>query len=124
MKKDILIVTDNFEYRAIMEKYLSGSFDVKITGSAEKTLSMLEEGFNPKLIITEFSVSLPNGKRLIIKIKENSKYVHIPILVISGDENKIMRLDLIRTGTTGHIMNPFILTDLESRIKSLLNIAV
>jgi hypothetical protein len=75
MKKNILLVTDNLEYRAIMEKYLSWSFDVKIYISAEKTLSVLEEGINPDLI------------------------------------------------TTGHIVNPFSLTDLESRIKSLLNIA-
>jgi DNA-binding response OmpR family regulator len=122
MKKAILLVTDNLEYRAIMEKSLSASFDLKICISAEKTLSILEEGFNPELIITEFTMFLSDGKRLIIKIKENEKYVHIPMLVISGDENTIMRLDLIRTGTTGHIVNPFSLTNLESRIKSLLNI--
>jgi DNA-binding response OmpR family regulator len=121
MKKDILLVTDNLEFRAIMEKYLSRSFDVKKAGSAEETFSILETGYNPGLIITEFSMCMTDGKRLIIKLKETNSYVHIPILVISGNENTIIRMDLIRTGATGHIVKPFSLTELEFRIKNLLN---
>lgn len=120
MKEDILLVTDNLKFREIMEKYLSRSFDVKMAVSGEETLMMLEQGYKPQLIITEFSMSLPDGKRLILKIKENRTYVHIPILVLSGKENAIVRLDLIKTGNTGHIVKPFSLIDLESRIKSLL----
>lgn len=120
MKKDILLVTGNLKFRAIMEKYLSRSFDVKMAISAEETLSMLQKGYKPELIITEFSMSLSDGKRLILKIKENKVYVQIPILVLSGKENTNLRLDLIRTGTTGHIVKPFSLIDLESRVKSLL----
>jgi CheY-like chemotaxis protein len=124
MKKDILLVTDNFEFIAIMEKYLSRSFEVKITCSAGEALLVLEEGYKPELIISEFSMSLSDGKRLIIKIKENAKYVHIPLLVLSGNENKIVRLDIIRSVTTSHIMKPFSLTELESCINSLMNTTI
>jgi DNA-binding response OmpR family regulator len=124
MKKMILIVTGNNDFRAHLETYLSGSFEVKMAENAIEAYSLLENGFIPELIITEFVISLPGGKRLIIKLKESRKYIHIPILVISGSDKTIARLDLIRTGHVGHIVKPFSLTDLETRIKILLNVGV
>jgi DNA-binding response OmpR family regulator len=124
MKKVILIVTGNNDFRAHLEKYLSRSFEVKMTENALEAYTLLENGYFPELIITEFDMSLPGSKRLVIKLKESSKYIHIPILIISASDKTIARLDIIRTGNVGHIVKPFSLTDLETRVKSLLNVGV
>jgi len=122
MKKLILIVTANNDFKAHLEAYLSRSFEVRMTDNAIEAYSLLENGYLPELIITEFNMSLPNSKRLIIKLKESIKYIHIPILIITGSDKTISRLDLIRTGNVGHIVRPFSLTDLETRVKTLLKV--
>jgi DNA-binding response OmpR family regulator len=124
MEKVIIVVTGNSDFRSLLDTYLSRSFQVIMTESALHAYILLENGYIPELVITEFDMRLPDGKRLIIKLKESKNYVHIPILVISGSDRAIAKLDLIRTSTTGHIVKPFSLIDLEARVKSLLKIAV
>jgi two-component system, chemotaxis family, chemotaxis protein CheY len=122
MKKHILVVTKNTGFLEMLDKNLSGSFSVRLAENGSEAYEMLEEGFSPELIITEFNMSLQNGKRLVLKIKENNRLIPIPILIISQNERTFPKLDLIRTGITGHIVKPFMFTDLETKVKSLLEV--
>jgi DNA-binding response OmpR family regulator len=122
MKKQILVVTNNSGFLDLLEKNLSGSFIVQVAEDGSEAYEILENGFLPELIITEFNMSLHNGKRLILKIKENDSLICIPILLISKSERALAKLDIIRTGITGHIVKPFMFTDLEARVKSLLEV--
>jgi len=122
--KGILIVTDKPEFRALVETFFSRNYDVIMSENALEAYTLLENGYMPELIITEFTMSLPDGKNLIVKIKGNNKYLHIPILALSGSDREFARVDLIRTGSTGHIVKPFRLTDLETRVRSLLKITI
>jgi two-component system, chemotaxis family, chemotaxis protein CheY len=122
MKKHILVVTKNTGFLEMLDKNLSGSFSVRLAENGSEAYEMLEEGFFPELIITEFNMSLQNGKRLVLKIKENNRLIPIPILIISQNERTFPKLDLIRTGITGHIVKPFMFTDLETKVKSLLEV--
>jgi|WetSurMetagenome_2_1015567.scaffolds.fasta_scaffold04905_2 PleD family two-component response regulator len=123
MKKNILVVTKNSGFIDLLERNLSGSFLVQVAEDGSEAYEKLENGFLPELIITEFNMSLHNGKRLILKIKENDSLIRIPILLISESEKAPAKLDIIKTGITGHIVKPFMFTDLETRVKSLLEVA-
>ena len=120
MKKGILIVTANFEFSNLMETYLSRSFNVKIAGNCEEACILAENGFLPDLIISESPLSLSDGKSLTVKIKENFESKNIRILILTGKEKKTGNISLIRTDDNSYMVKPFRLTDLERRVRILL----
>jgi DNA-binding response OmpR family regulator len=117
MKKGILIVTNNLEFRNLMETFLSRSFDVKMCGNGRDAINMVENGYLPSLIICESSMLLTEGRTSIIRIKENTDYQHIPVLVLSEKERCFSG-----KSTYGFLTKPFSLKDLETRIKNLLKV--
>jgi CheY-like chemotaxis protein len=115
MKQGILIVTNNLEFRNLMESFLSRSFDVKMSGNGREAINMVEDGYLPALIICESSMLLPEGRTSIIRLKENTDYQHIPVLVLSEKERCFSG-----KSTYGFLTKPFTLKDLETRIKNVL----
>jgi len=122
MKKRVLLVTDNHDFRALMKEYLSKGFEVKLSETGEDAYRLIENGYYPDLIISEFTMNLPDGKRFVVKIKSKEKYMNIPLLILSGNDRTVARLDLMRNSSSGYIVKPFSLHDFEERVNRLIEV--
>lgn len=120
MRKNILIVTETPEFRILLESFLSGSFDVKVTGNNFEAISVIRNGYLPLLVLCDSLVPLSACIELIQSIKENSSDIHIPVLLMSGKDKSSEIADLIKAGASDYIYKPFRLTELENRIENLL----
>jgi DNA-binding response OmpR family regulator len=117
MGHGILIVTNNLEFRNLIETFLSRSFDVRMCENGMEAINMVENGYLPSLIICESTMLLPEGRTSIIRLKENTNYQHIPVLILSEKERCFSG-----KSTYGFLTKPFSLKDLETRIKNLLKV--
>ncbi len=116
MKKEILIITNNFEFRTLIESFLSRNFNVKMSPDGEEAIHIIENGYIPELIICESSMLLSGRKISCISLEKDTLYKHIPMLVLSEKEKcfseKTISIDFLR--------KPFCLRDLETRIMNLI----
>jgi DNA-binding response OmpR family regulator len=124
MKNEILIVTENQEFRILLESFLSRKFDVKVAGSNNDAFSKINNGLIPGLALIDTLVPINECLALILSIQENSLKTQIPIILMAGKDRSSEINDLLRAGASDYIYKPFSLSDLESRIMNLLKKSV
>ncbi|MEA3297750.1 MAG: response regulator [candidate division Zixibacteria bacterium] len=118
MPKSILIVDDNPNMSSLLSEMLE-VFDFKSVRAADGTeaLKTLEDG-SFSMTITDMRMPNMTGMELLAKIKD--KYPKMPVVLISGysigDENS-------GPGSVqpdGFLAKPFMMSDIEELINSLL----
>jgi two-component system chemotaxis response regulator CheY len=121
--KSILIVEDSVTTRALIRAIIEemGDFNTIEAGSGFDALKLLPtQEFN--LVITDVNMPDINGLELISFIKNNSRYRHIPLIIVSterSDEDKKRGMAL---GAVAYITKPFKAHELQEVIKTALNV--
>jgi len=113
MKEKILIVDDNRELREKLKIFLSGKHEVATAEDGLEALLMLQNGYMPDLIVSEFIMPLVDGKSLVIRIKEKDFLSHIPVIIITSINLSIARADLLKSGASEYLLKPFGFAELE-----------
>ncbi|MBI2916164.1 MAG: response regulator [Elusimicrobia bacterium] len=119
--KHILVVDDAETIRELLQSYLLESgYSVECAETAEEASKKLKAR-KPDLILLD--VVLPDmlGTDLCVNIKQNKEYKFIPIIMCSANaistQDKMKGLD---TGADDYVTKPFVLEELNSRIRALL----
>jgi DNA-binding response OmpR family regulator len=120
MKNEILIVTENQEFRVLLESFLTRRFEVKVAGSNNYAITIVSNGFVPGLVLSDSLVPLKECVALILSIKESSLNARIPILLMAGKDRASEMNDLLKAGASDYIYKPFSLSELENRVVNLL----
>ncbi len=116
----ILVVDDSVSVRKALERILSTrKWSVIATGSAEEALEKLP-GSNPALVIADVVMPGMDGFGLCQKIKTNTRYAHLPVLLISGIVNADVERRAEEVGATGIAKKPFTPADLFPKIEAAL----
>ena len=121
--KSILIVEDSVTTRALIRAIIEemGDFNTIEAGSGFEALKLLPtEEF--KLVITDVNMPDINGLELINFIKNNSRYSHIPLIIVSTERSEEDRKRGIALGAMAYITKPFKAHELQEVIKKAINV--
>lgn len=116
MRKAILIITENQEFRVLLESFLSRSFEVEVAGNNNEAIKRIKSGFVPGLVLSDTLAPFSECLALILSVKENASKTQTPIILLSGKEKASEINDLLKAGATDYIYKPFSLSELETRI--------
>ncbi len=121
-KLRILIVEDDVFMQSVLKQYLSNVYEIEACNNGLEALSFLQEDIDnlPDLIISDLNTPGLNGLGLITQIKAGDLFDHIPIMILSGEENSEMRIQCLDAGADDYVVKPFNPRELESRIKVIL----
>jgi two-component system sensor histidine kinase ChiS len=119
MKKVILIVTENHEFKILLESFLSRSYEVKVAGSNNEAISEINNGFVPGLVLSDTLVPISESLSLISSVKASFSNTQIPVILMAGKDRSNEINDLLKSGATDYIYKPFSLSELETRIMNL-----
>jgi response regulator RpfG family c-di-GMP phosphodiesterase len=102
----ILLVDDDNEILAILQKILKKAFDAKTALSGEEALEILEHGFMPNVIISDYNMPGINGGEFL---KKSMEYVPeaTRILLSEETENKVILPALSKCQAMMYIAKPF-----------------
>jgi DNA-binding response OmpR family regulator len=106
IKKKILVVDDSEKMRGLIRSILEqdSRFEVEEAANGREALNLIQvESFD--LIITDLFMPEMNGRELITKLREES--YKIPIIVISGLLNELLKKQLTENGALCAIDKPF-----------------
>lgn len=118
-KNVVLSVEDNQEFQDFMSNQLKENYLVLKAGNGVDALRILGEQ-NIDLIISDVMMPVMDGMALCKEIKENLRYSHIPIILLTARTDLQTQLDGLKIGADEYITKPYSIDYLKARIENLL----
>lgn len=118
-KTRILIVEDDKHISKLLRYNLEKSgHECTVTGSSEQALKALEE-FSFQLIILDIMLPKMDGLEFCKLLKQNRKFSHIPIMILTAKGDEIDRIIGFELGADDYVVKPFSPRELVLRVKAI-----
>jgi PAS domain S-box-containing protein len=118
----ILVVDDNPDMRSYLQQILSKHFHILTANNGEAALEIMQE-VQPNLVLTDIMMPVMDGAELLTRIKAESRWQHIPVLLLSARAGEEARIEGYETGADDYLVKPFSSKELLSRIQSHLRLS-
>lgn len=119
-RKLILIVEDDIHSLQITKEFLTmENYQVIEAHNGEQALKMLATQ-TPDLILSDISLPGADGFALVQKIRAQARFVHTPIIILSGYGRPADQKAAFDAGATGHLTKPINIVHLLREIKTAL----
>ncbi len=123
MKKTVLIVDDHDSVRLILGNILVKSYNVVTKSDGIEAFGWLHRGNEPDLIILDMVMPRLHGMTFLGNIKSSGLFQHIPVVVLTGNENDQFENQVRSMGADGFIRKPFKPDNLRETIANTLRIS-
>lgn len=118
-KKKLLVVEDDPDFAAFLQKVLVEDFQVLLSDNGERGLAIIKEEF-PDLIISDVMMSEMSGMELACKLKNDEEICHIPMILLTAKSSLNDQIEGLNTGADAYITKPFSVHHLLAQIHNLL----
>ena len=107
MSIKVLAIDDSRTIRSLMNATLTGAgFEACIAEDGVDGLEKMEE-FSPDVIITDINMPNLDGFGVIDGVRAHPKFGSCPVLVLSTESSRDMKMRARDAGATGWIVKPF-----------------
>ena len=119
--KTILIVEDSATTRALIRAVIDeiGEYETVEAESGFEALKMLPQQ-EYDLIVTDINMPDINGLELINFVRNNPRYNHLPIIIVSTERSEEDKKRGMALGATAYVTKPFKSSELQEIIKTIL----
>lgn len=117
----ILIVDDNVEMLSYLHRILHTRWKVETVKDGTAALTFLANK-KPDLILSDVMMPNMNGFELVAKIRENSEWNNIPVILLSARAGKEATVDGLEKGANDYLVKPFYAQELIARVAAQLEI--
>ena len=115
----ILVVDDEFELRQFISEDLAEQYNVIQAPNGKIALDIIEDQ-TVSLIVTDIMMPVMNGIELCKAIKEDMRFCHIPVIVLTAKVSLNDHLEALESKSDEYIEKPFHTKVLISQINNLL----
>ena len=123
VKKKILLVDDDEDIIKMNKLRLAElGFDVISASSGEEAIEKAGSE-SPDLILLDVMMPGIDGLQTLVRLKDNPETSSVPVLMLSGTGEKIVRNKAMLTGAVDYIMKPFNAEMLLEAIKKHLDVS-
>ena len=116
----ILLVEDNEELLMLMETLLCGRYNILTATNGIEALDVVQKNNKIDLIVSDVMMPMMDGNELTQKIKSNSEWSHLPVILLSAKTNEDDRKASMLIGADDYMTKPFRLSDLKLRIDNII----
>lgn len=118
-KYKLLFVDDDLEICRYISSEFSSKFDITICNNGQQAIKRLMD--NPTdIVVSDIMMPIVDGLTLLRMIKTNVNINHIPVILLSGQNQFANRLEGLDKGADAFLAKPFVISELEITIKNLL----
>lgn len=122
-RKKILIIDDERDFCMITKMNLEvlGRFDVIIANKGEEGLRLAKKQ-RPDLIILDINMPGMNGLEVLAKIKKDEQILHLPVIMLSANEDDASKLNATKLYTDMYLTKPIEAKELIAKIDGILKL--
>jgi two-component system, OmpR family, response regulator len=123
-RRKVLVVDDDAEIVELFVDVLArdGRFDVR-TASSGYDAGVLTQEFQPDLMILDYMLPDINGNVVCQTVRNNPKFEHMKIIIVSGVVNQEEIDELKQAGANDFVKKPFNIEKLIERMVELMQLA-
>lgn len=119
-KKCILAVDDNAIVLTRISDTLSNDYEVVTVNSGMRALRYLKEE-KPDLILMDIKMAQMDGIETLRKIRSMEDREDIPVIMLTGVEDKDVVVESAKLGIDDYILKPFYSDELQKRIRRVID---
>lgn len=116
----ILLIDDEEIFLQLCEEYLQENFKVMTANTAIKAYRLLETE-KPSAIVLDWNMPGISGRQILKKIRSNSKFDFVPIIVLSGSDLYSTKNLSYQEGADDYMEKPVLPDLLRQRIYKLID---
>lgn len=120
-KPVILVVEDNLAFQQFISEILAPHFRLEMSDNGEKGFARANT-LIPDIIISDVKMPVMDGFEMTKKLKNNYATSHIPVILLTGLDDKDSKLKGIAGGADVYLNKPFNAEELLLWIHNLLNL--
>ena len=124
MSRIVLIVEDTEYCATLLEVALLSlpGIELRVATTAQEALNLLDnETTNIAAMVTDLHMPRIDGFDLIALVRSLPRYLHLPILVISGDSDSNTPERLRSLGADAYLPKPYSPAEVRTTLERLLN---
>lgn len=114
-KKCILAVDDTAVILTRILEILGNDYEVVTANSGARAMKFLKER-RPDLILLDIKMSPMDGIQTLQEIRSNRELEDIPVIMLTGVEDKETVMESAKLGIRDYILKPFSSGELEKRV--------
>ncbi len=115
-KPVVLVVDDEATNLRALDGILSGEFTVRLAPSGERALAFMERSV-PDLILLDIDMPGMSGYDLIKILKKNPLWEDIPVLILTGQEDRDTEEAAFKLGAVDYIRKPISAGVVTARVR-------
>lgn len=105
--KRVLVIEDDAALGWLLEKILSKKYEAITVSNGMEAWSWLSDGNIPDLIVTDIRMPLVDGIELLENLSMSGLFKNIPVIVVSGVDDPIIRQKSLDYGALAYLVKPF-----------------
>lgn len=118
-KPNILIVEDNKEILAYLNKELKLHYNIRRATNGVEALDILDNE-SIQLVLTDIMMPIMDGIALCKRIKTDFLYSHIPVIFLTAKNTLNSKIEALNSGADAYIEKPFSIAYLTVQIQNIL----
>ncbi|MDB5112510.1 MAG: histidine kinase [Mucilaginibacter sp.] len=115
----LLIVEDNKELLVFLSKHLGRYYNIMPASNGQAGFNKLVKQ-TPDLVISDIKMPKMDGIELCKKIKSDTRYNYIPVVLLSDNTRENIKLDGLDVGADAYLAKPFNLKEMELLIANVI----
>ncbi len=118
----LLVVDDSSTMRRIIKNTLArlGYKDVLEAEHGAAAWQVMQENSDIDVLITDWNMPEMNGLELVKKVRAESKYEDMPIIMVTTEGGKAEVITALRAGVNNYIVKPFTPQVLKEKLEDVL----
>jgi len=115
----VLIVEDNAEVRSFIREQLEEEYTVLEAANGVEGIEVSQAAI-PDLIITDLMMPEMDGYEFSVKIRNDEKTSHIPIIMLTAKAGQDSKIEGLEAGIDAWLTKPYHIRELQTRVKNLI----
>src|SRR5512144_1378947 len=111
----LLIDDEQFYFKLIRKALKEADYDLEYAASGNEGLMKIP-AFNPELIIVDLKLPGMDGFQVLERLRRDSKFTHIPVIVITAQDELSEKLKAFELGADDYLVKPFQPEELVARM--------
>ena len=105
---NLMLVDDNADLLDFLQESMGTEFAEMMTvGSGSEAMKILKSGALPDIIVSDINMPDGDGYWLCSQIKQNIRYSHIPVVLLTARGEEQSKSDIYKIGADAYMAKPF-----------------
>jgi len=115
----LLIAEDNRELLKFLSQHFQENYQVIHATNGAVALKKMSKTL-PDIIISDIKMPKLDGLQLCLQVKQDKRYAHIPIILLSDSQDDQIKVDGLDIGADAYMGKPFNLKELELLVTNMI----